>query len=53
MFMNGYTREDYFICSKIPPGFLEYKKAKQIIKSSNKQVGLGYLDCMLLLWPGT
>jgi diketogulonate reductase-like aldo/keto reductase len=50
--MKGYSRLDYFICSKIPPGFQEYSKAKKIIESSNKSVNLGYLDCVLLLWPG-
>ena len=24
-----------------------------MIKASNKAVDLGYLDCMLLLWPGS
>ena len=51
--MNAFTRQDYFVCSKIPPGFATYQKAPNIIKASNKSVDLGYLDCMLLLWPGT
>lgn len=53
MFMNAFTREDYFVCSKVPPGFQNYKSAGRLIKNSVKAVDLGYLDCMLLLWPGT
>ena len=51
--MKGYSRLDFFITSKIQPGFQEYSKAKKIIEQSNKSVNLGYLDCVLLLWPGT
>lgn len=50
--MRAFTRADFFISSKIPPGFMEYKKAQTIIKSSVKAVDLGYLDCMMVLWPG-
>jgi diketogulonate reductase-like aldo/keto reductase len=53
MSMNGLSRDEYFVCSKVPPGFASYKKAGSIIKGSVKGVELGYLDCMLLLWPGT
>ena len=53
MFMEAFTRDDYFICSKIPPTYQTYKKATTMIKSSVKAVNLGYLDCMLLLWPGS
>jgi diketogulonate reductase-like aldo/keto reductase len=52
-FMNAWTREDYFICSKIPPAFCNEKRAGGLIKASVKAVNQGYLDCMLLLWPGT
>ena len=51
--MNAFTREDYFICSKIPPAFCNEKRAGGLIKASVKAVNQGYLDCMLLLWPGT
>mmetsp|Transcript_6766 Transcript_6766/g.11364 ORF Transcript_6766/g.11364 Transcript_6766/m.11364 type:complete len:90 (+) Transcript_6766:249-518(+) len=51
--MNAIPRADYYVCSKIPPGFQNFKKAKNIIKASVKAVDLGPLDCMLLLWPGT
>ena len=51
--MKGYSRLDYYVCSKIPPAFQEYNKAKQIIEESNRAVDLGYLDCVLLLWPGS
>jgi diketogulonate reductase-like aldo/keto reductase len=52
-FMRAFPRTEYFVCSKIPPGFANYKKAPTIIASSVKSVGIDYLDCMLLLWPGT
>lgn len=51
--MKGYSRQDFYICSKIPPEFQEYNKAKKIIESSNKSIDLEYLDCVLLLWPGS
>jgi diketogulonate reductase-like aldo/keto reductase len=51
--MNAFQRPEYFVCSKIPPGFANYEKAGTIIKSSVRSVGIDYLDCMLLLWPGT
>ena len=53
MFMRSYARDEYFICSKIPPAYQTYKRAVTMIKNSNKSVDLGYLDCMLLLWPGS
>ena len=52
-FMRATPRQEYFVCSKIPPGFATYKKAPTIIQSSVRSVGLEFLDCMLLLWPGT
>ena len=51
--MNAFCREDYFICSKIPPAKKKKKRAGGLIKASVKAVNQGYLDCMLLLWPGT
>ena len=51
--MNAWTREDYFICSKIPPAFINGKRAGPLIDASVKAVNQGYLDCMLLLWPGS
>ena len=51
-FMRAFTRADFFISSKIPPSYMEFKKAQTIIKSSVKAVDLGYLDCMMVLWPG-
>jgi len=53
MFMRSYARDEYFVCSKIPPAYQTYKRAVTMIKNSNKSVDLGYLDCMLLLWPGS
>ena len=53
MFMNAWTREDYFICSKIPPAFINGKRAGPLVDASVKAVNQGYLDCMLLLWPGS
>ena len=50
--MNGFTREDYFVCSKIPPAFQTYDRAVRCIKAGVKAVDQIYLDCMLLLWPG-
>ena len=32
IFMKGYSRLDFFITSKIQPGFQEYSKAKKIIE---------------------
>ena len=52
-FMRATPRQEYFVCSKIPPGFATAKKAPTIIASSVRSVGLEFLDCMLLLWPGT
>jgi hypothetical protein len=38
MFMNAWTREDYFICSKIPPAFINAKRAGPLVDASVKAV---------------
>lgn len=49
--MNGFSRDDYFVCSKVPPAFQDHKKATTSIINSVKSADTGYLDCMLLLLP--
>ena len=51
MFMNAFTREDYFVSSKIPPGIGNRQRAMQIIDTSVSNVKIGYLDCMLMMLP--
>ena len=53
MFMNGYTREDYFVASKLPPGVNNRQRAMQLIDESVQNVDAGYLDCMIVLLPIT
>ena len=53
MSKHGYSRSDFYVNSKIPPAYQTYERAVSIIKASEQAVDLGYLDCMLLLWPGS
>lgn len=51
MFMNAFTREDYFVASKIPPGIVNRQRAMQMVDDSVANVDVGYLDCMLMMLP--
>ncbi len=53
MFMNAYHRQDYFITSKVHPEDLDYERASAAINTSIENTKLGYIDNMLLLWPGS
>ena len=52
MFMNAYHRYDYFITSKIHPEDFGFKRATAAIDKSLEETQLGYIDNMLLQWPG-
>ena len=48
----GLERKDLFITTKIPPSHQGYDKAKEIIQQSLTNLGLEYIDLMLIHWPG-
>lgn len=46
-------REEIFITSKIPPWSLGYDKTVEQIETSLKNFDLGYIDLMLIHFPGS
>lgn len=51
LFMNGFTRDDYFVSSKIPPSIQHRVRTMQVVDDAVANVNAGYLDCMILMLP--
>ena len=49
----GLTRADLFITSKVFNDHMGYELTKQSVEASLKKFDLGYLDMMLIHFPGT
>jgi methylglyoxal/glyoxal reductase len=50
----GIKREEVFVATKIPPKEQGYDKTVAVVEKSLKALGdLGYIDLMLLTFPGT
>ena len=49
----GLKREDLFITSKVFNDHMGYELTKQSVEESLKKFDLGYLDMMLIHFPGT
>ena len=49
----GLKREELFITTKIPPSHQGYEKAKACIEASLKNFDLGYIDLLLIHYPGS
>ncbi|OQR90888.1 aldo-keto reductase [Thraustotheca clavata] len=47
------TRADLFVTSKVSPKFMGYEMSKKCIEQSLSDLGLDYVDLMLVHWPGT
>lgn len=51
---HGISRSEVFVASKIPPKEQGYEKTKAVVEKSLKTLEpLGYIDLMLLTFPGT
>ena len=48
---SGIPRDEIFITSKLCLSWPSYAKAKDNVKGSLRQMGLDYLDLMLIHWP--
>lgn len=50
---RGVAREEIFITTKIFPTHFGYNSAKNSVQGYLKELGLGYIDMILLHWPDT
>ena len=50
--LKNYNRSKLFITSKIPPTHQGFEKALEAASHSMSQLGVDYLDLLLIHWPG-
>ncbi|RHY20692.1 hypothetical protein DYB25_005813 [Aphanomyces astaci] len=50
---NILTRPELFVTTKVSPKHMGYAKTVEAIQVSLRDLGLDYIDLMLLHWPGT
>lgn len=50
--LKSYNRSTLFITSKIPPTHQGFEKALEAASHSISQLGVSYLDLLLIHWPG-